>query len=64
MDFNAVALFVKVVQYGSFSETARRTGIPVATVSRRIKDLEKDLGFCLLERSTRYLRLTDAGASF
>jgi DNA-binding transcriptional LysR family regulator len=64
MDFNAVALFVKVVQYGSFSETARRTNIPVATVSRRIKELEKDLGFRLLERSTRYLRLTDTGTKF
>jgi DNA-binding transcriptional LysR family regulator len=64
MDLNAVALFVKVVQYGSFSETARRTNIPVATVSRRIKELEEDLGFRLLERSTRYLRLTDAGTSF
>lgn len=64
MDFNAVALFVKVVQYGSFSETARRTNIPIATVSRRIKELEEDLGFRLLERSTRHLRLTDAGTSF
>ena len=64
MDFNAAALFVKVVQYGSFSETARGTNIPVATVSRRIKELEKDLGFRLLERSTRFLRLTDAGARF
>ncbi|MEM8505388.1 MAG: LysR substrate-binding domain-containing protein [Cyanobacteria bacterium P01_D01_bin.1] len=64
MDLNAAALFVKVIQYGSFSETARRTKIPVATVSRRIKQLEEDLGFRLLERSTRYLRVTDAGASF
>ena len=64
MDLNAVALFVKVVQYGSFSETARRTQVPVATVSRRIKLLEADLGFRLLERSTRYLRVTDAGESF
>lgn len=64
MDFNAVALFVKVVQYGSFSETARRTHIPVATVSRRIQELEKTLGVRLLERSTRHLRLTDAGANF
>lgn len=64
MDFNAAALFVKVVQHGSFSETARRTNIPVATVSRRIKDLERELGIRLLERSTRYLRLTDAGAKF
>lgn len=64
MDFNAIALFVKVVQYGSFSETARRTSTPVATVSRRIQELEKALGVRLLERSTRRLRLTDAGASF
>lgn len=64
MDLNAAALFVKVIQYGSFSETARRTKIPVATVSRRIKLLEADLGFRLLERSTRYLRVTDAGESF
>ena len=64
MDLNAAALFVKVVQYGSFSETARRTNVPVATVSRRLKELEKDLGFRLLERSTRFLRLTDAGARF
>ncbi|MBT9317814.1 LysR family transcriptional regulator [Leptothoe spongobia] len=64
MNFNAIALFVKVVQYGSFSETARRTGTPVATVSRRIQALEKALGVRLLERSTRRLRLTDAGASF
>lgn len=64
MDLNAAALFVRVVRYGSFSETARRTNIPIATVSRRIKELEKGLGFRLLERSTRYLRLTDAGARF
>ncbi|MEL7359665.1 MAG: LysR family transcriptional regulator [Cyanobacteria bacterium J06560_6] len=64
MDLNAAALFVKVVRYGSFSETARRTNTPVATVSRHIKQLETDLGFRLLERSTRHLRLTDAGASF
>lgn len=64
MDLNAAALFVKVVRYGSFSETARRTNVPVATVSRRIKQLENDLGFRLLERSTHHLRLTDEGKLF
>ncbi|MEM8810896.1 MAG: LysR family transcriptional regulator [Cyanobacteria bacterium P01_G01_bin.38] len=64
MDFNAAALFVKVVSYGSFSETSRRTGVPVATVSRRVAELEKELGFRLLERTTRYLRLTEAGSAF
>ncbi|MEH2454390.1 LysR family transcriptional regulator [Nostoc sp.] len=64
MDFNSAALFVKVVQYGSFSETARRINTPVATVSRRIAELEKDLGIRLLERSTRHLRMTQAGTTF
>lgn len=64
MDYNSVVLFVNVVSYGSFSKTARKTGIPVATVSRRIAQLEKELGFRLLERSTRYLRLTEAGSTF
>ncbi|MHC5934931.1 LysR family transcriptional regulator [Nostoc sp.] len=64
MDFNSAALFVKVVQYGSFSETARRTNTPVATVSRWIAELEKDLGIRLLERSTRHLRMTQAGTTF
>jgi DNA-binding transcriptional LysR family regulator len=64
MDFNSAALFVKVVRYGSFSETARRINMPVATVSRRIADLEKDLGIRLLERSTRHLRLTGSGTAF
>ncbi len=64
MDFNSAALFVKVVQYGSFSETARRTATPVATISRRIAELEKDLGMRLLERSTRYLRMTEGGTAF
>ncbi|WP_019503020.1 LysR family transcriptional regulator [Pseudanabaena sp. PCC 6802] len=64
MDLNSAALFVKVVQYGSFSETARQTNTPVATISRRIADLEKELGVRLLERSTRHLRMTQAGAAF
>ncbi|MEH2236109.1 LysR family transcriptional regulator [Nostoc sp.] len=64
MDFNSAALFVKVVQYGSFSEAARRTNTPVATVSRRIAELEKNLGIRLLERSTRHLRMTQAGTTF
>ncbi|MDF5720630.1 MAG: LysR family transcriptional regulator [Rhizonema sp. PD37] len=64
MNFNSAALFVKVVQFGSFSETARRTNTPVATVSRWIAELEKDLGIRLLERSTRHLRMTEAGTKF
>jgi len=63
MDLNSVALFVKVVQKGSFSAASRHSGVPVATVSRRISDLERSLDVRLLERSTRHLRLTGAGST-
>src|SRR6266851_2628572 len=43
-------------------EAARRLKIPISTVSRRVAELEDQLGVRLLERSTRNLRLTDIGA--
>ena len=61
-DLNALMLFAKVVEANSFSEAARRLKMPVSTVSRRILELEDQLGVRLLERSTRSLRLTDVGA--
>src|SRR3954447_14135459 len=61
-DLNALAIFAKVVEANSFSEAARRLKMPISTVSRRIADLEDQLGIRLLERSTRSLRLTDVGS--
>lgn len=61
-DLNALAIFAKVVETLSFSEAARRLSMPVSTVSRKVADLEDELGVRLLERSTRSLRLTDIGA--
>ena len=61
MDLNALLIFAKVVEAGSFSEAARRLSMPVSTVSRRLADLENELGLRLLERSTRSLRLTETG---
>src|SRR2546429_2638783 len=60
-DKNAMALYVRVVEAGSFSKAASREGMPVSTVSRKIADLEKTLGVRLLERSTRQLRTTEIG---
>ena len=60
-DLNSLVVFAKVVEAGSFSEAARRLKMPVSTVSRRIAELEDQLGVRLLERSTRSLRLTDLG---
>jgi DNA-binding transcriptional LysR family regulator len=61
MDFNQVAVFIKVVQAGSFSAAARLLGLPTSTVSNRVAMLEKRLGITLLQRTTRRLHLTDAG---
>jgi DNA-binding transcriptional LysR family regulator len=61
-DLNSLVIFAKVVEANSFSEAARRLKIPVSTVSRRIAELENQLGVRLLERSTRSLRLTELGA--
>jgi DNA-binding transcriptional LysR family regulator len=61
-DLNALLIFAGVVESGSFSEAARRLGMPVSTVSRRVAELETQLGVRLLERSTRRLTLTDIGA--
>src|SRR5258706_8355659 len=63
-DKNAMALYVKVVESGSFSKAAVREGVPVSTVSRKIADLEKSLGVRLLERSTRQLRMTEIGQEY
>jgi DNA-binding transcriptional LysR family regulator len=61
-DLNALLVFAKVVEANSFSEAARRLKMPISTVSRRIVELEDQLGVRLLERSTRNLRLTELGA--
>ena len=62
LDLNALLIFAKVVDATSFSEAARRLGMPISTVSRKVAELEDQLGVRLLERSTRQLRLTDVGA--
>ncbi|HFC92420.1 MAG TPA: LysR family transcriptional regulator, partial [Leucothrix mucor] len=60
-DLNAMALFVRVIEYKSFTETSKRLGIPISTISRKVSELEKYLGIRLIERSTRNLRLTETG---
>ena len=61
-DLNSLMIFAKVVEANGFSEAARRLKMPLASVSRRVADLEDQLGVRLLERSTRSLRLTDFGS--
>jgi DNA-binding transcriptional LysR family regulator len=61
-DLNSLVVFARVVEANSFSKAARRLNMPISTVSRRIAELEDQLGVRLLERSTRNLRLTEMGA--
>ena len=61
MDLNAIRMFVAVVQAGSLSAAATRLGTPLPTLSRRIRDLERQLKVQLLARSARGTKLTDAG---
>lgn len=61
MDLNETAVFVKVVQAGSFSAAARQLGLPTSTVSTRVARLERRLGVTLLQRTTRRLSLTELG---
>ena len=64
LDLNDIAMFVQVVRHGSFAEAARRLGLPPNTVSRRVQQLEAQLGTRLMQRSTRKLTLTSAGQAF
>jgi DNA-binding transcriptional LysR family regulator len=62
--FESMSILVAVVEAGSFSAAARQLKIPLATVSRKVGDLESHLKTRLLHRSTRQLSLTEAGQSY
>jgi DNA-binding transcriptional LysR family regulator len=60
----AMSILLTVVESGSLSATSRRLGVPLATVSRKVSELETHLGTRLLNRSSRKLSLTEAGQSY
>jgi DNA-binding transcriptional LysR family regulator len=61
MDWRDWELFCEVVQHGGFSAAARVLGHPKSSLSAAVQRLESNLGLRLIERTTRHLRLTDAG---
>ncbi|WP_018148276.1 LysR family transcriptional regulator [Henriciella marina] len=61
---DAMRLFIRVADTGSFSKAAADLEIGQPTVSRRIQDLEAQLGAELFLRTTRALSLTESGAKF
>jgi DNA-binding transcriptional LysR family regulator len=60
----AMSMLVTVTEAGSLSAAARALQVPLATLSRKITDLEAGLGARLLIRTTRKLTLTDAGVTY
>ncbi|EPF19192.1 D-malate degradation protein R [Cedecea davisae] len=61
MDLNALRVFVEVAKHGSFSGAAKAQGMPTSNVSRQVQQLEERLNLRLIERTTRHLKLTEAG---
>lgn len=57
-------LYVDVVREGSFTAAARHVGISKQAVSERIRKLETALGVRLIQRTTRSLRMTEAGIRY
>ena len=62
-DLNDLHYFAMVVEHGGFAAAERALGIPKSRLSRRISQLENDMGVRLLQRSTRRFAVTDVGMS-
>lgn len=63
LDLNALAVFACVVEEKGFSSASRRLGLSKSAVSKHVSQLEDQTGARLLQRTTRRLSLTDAGAA-
>ena len=61
LDLNALAVYAKVVELGSFTAAAEALGLSKSMVSRQISELEDELKVRLLNRTTRKLSVTEAG---
>lgn len=63
MNLRRLSVFVTVVDEGSFSAAARTLGVPRSAVSQAVSGLEAELRVRLLNRSSRAMTLTEAGAA-
>ena len=61
---DSMAVLVAVVQEGGFAAAARRLGLSPSVVTRAVSDLEKMLNVRLLTRSTRVVKVTEAGERY
>jgi len=63
-EFSQIKTFVVLVESGSISNAAEKMDVAVSAVSRRLKELESNLGVQLMQRTTRKMHLTEAGEKF
>ena len=63
-DLNDMLYFAEVAERGGFAAAGRALGIPKSRLSRRVSELESQLGVRLLQRTTRKLSLTDVGEAY
>lgn len=61
---SAMEVFVRVIKLQSFSQAANDLGISSSSVSKQVAHLEKHVGAALLERTTRRLKVTEAGEAY
>lgn len=61
---NDIELFIEVARSQGFTRAGDALGMPASTISRRISRLERSIGVRLLNRSTRKIALTEAGAAY
>ena len=64
MDFEGIAEFVAVAETQGFTSASRKLGVSASHVSRQVAALESQLGVALFARSTRRVRMTDAGYQY
>ncbi|PTL79360.1 LysR substrate-binding domain-containing protein [Vitiosangium sp. GDMCC 1.1324] len=64
LNLNDLALFVAAIEHGGFAAAARRLGVPKATISKRVAELEASLDARLVHRTSRSFTLTEAGRDF
>jgi DNA-binding transcriptional LysR family regulator len=63
-ELDTIQVFLKVAELESFSGAARQLGLPNATVSAAVRQLEQQLGARLLQRTTRRVQMTQEGEAF
>ena len=62
--FDGIPEFLAVAETQGFSSAARRLGVATSQISLRVSDLEAKLGVALVARTTRKVKLTEAGLTY